>query len=167
MSPEQIRGTQAVDARTDIWGLGASLYELLSGRVAFQSSSITAVCAMVLETQPPPLLEVSHVGRGGLARVVFRCLEKDPARRYPNLGELANALARYAPPSAVAHAEHVKRILRLQPASSPIASAQPPSPPAPATAPATTPAVALTVNPAFADPDPDDDGASMLPPGFK
>jgi serine/threonine protein kinase len=55
MSPEQLRGSKHIDARTDIWSLGCVLYELLTNRLAFDASSITEVTALILEREPPSL----------------------------------------------------------------------------------------------------------------
>jgi serine/threonine protein kinase len=81
VSPEQIRG-QAVDHRTDIFGFGAVLYEMLSGRRAFRGETPTETLAAILEEDPP---ELAREGRGippALARIVHRCLEKRPEQRF-------------------------------------------------------------------------------------
>jgi predicted Ser/Thr protein kinase len=75
MSPEQLQGKQA-DARSDIFSFGAVLYEMLSGKRAFEGSSAASVIAAVLERQPAPL-ELSPP----LDRVIRACLEKDPEQR--------------------------------------------------------------------------------------
>src|SRR5206468_4245158 len=55
MSPEQIRASQQVDARADIWGVGCVMYELLTGAAAFDAPSLTQLCALILEAEPRPL----------------------------------------------------------------------------------------------------------------
>ena len=75
MSPEQLQGKEA-DARSDLFSFGAVLYEMLSGKRAFEGASAASVIAAVLERQPAPL-ELSPP----LDRVIRACLEKNPDRR--------------------------------------------------------------------------------------
>ncbi len=86
MSPEQAQG-QPVDERSDVFSLGAVLYELLFGRRAFPGDSVAQVLSAVLRDHPPPL-----DARGGLPSIVTRCLAKDPALRYQSMHELKQAL---------------------------------------------------------------------------
>jgi len=88
MSPEQARGLE-VDARTDIFSLGAVLYELVRGQRAFRGDSQMAVLTAILEQEPEPLpAQVPHE----LTQVILRCLRKDPARRYQTMADLKVAL---------------------------------------------------------------------------
>jgi len=112
MSPEQIRATHEVDQRTDIWSLGVVLFELLTGRPVFAGETVTQVCALVLESTPPPLLALCPRAPAELGRVIERCLEKDPQRRFQNASELANALMPFAPSRARLHAERAASVLR-------------------------------------------------------
>ena len=91
MSPEQAEG-RYVDARSDVFAFGAVLYEMISGRRAFEGHSALSIMAAVLHHQPTPLVEVRPGIPPALDAIVRRCLEKDPARRYPSAAELHAAL---------------------------------------------------------------------------
>ncbi len=92
MSPEQVRG-EAVDARTDIWALGALLYELIAGQRPFPGEYETAVMYSVLNEVPAPLSSTQDEIPDGVQAVIDRCLQKDPDDRYPNVEMLRLALA--------------------------------------------------------------------------
>jgi serine/threonine protein kinase len=111
MAPEQMRGAEDVDARADIWSLGATLYELLVGRSAFHGANIPAVCSMVLEGEPirPRLLRPEIPV--GLEAVVLRCLKKQREERFGSIGELANALAMYGSVTAGDRAARIARVI--------------------------------------------------------
>lgn len=111
MSPEQVRSTRAVDARTDIWSLGAVLYELLVGRPPFTGTSVMEVCAQVLENRPIPVHELRPEVGESLSRIVGRCLEKDPAARFQSVAELAVALFPFADPRAQTSVERIGAML--------------------------------------------------------
>jgi len=90
MAPEQVRGLD-VDRRADLFSLGLILYEMLSGRRAFDRATQADTMAAVLVQEPPDLAdEVTAVP--GIDRVVRRCLEKDPARRFESADAVAAAL---------------------------------------------------------------------------
>lgn len=88
MSPEQAEG-RVIDARSDIFSFGAVLYEMLTGRRAFQGKSSAALLAAVLRDEPKPLTELKRDVPPEVRRVVTRCLKKDPAARYADGAELA------------------------------------------------------------------------------
>jgi serine/threonine-protein kinase len=111
MSPEQMASSRDVDARTDIWALGAILYELLTGTVPFQADTITQLCVMILQQAPPSLRALRPDAPEGLERVILRCLEKDRTRRFATVAELAHALAPYAPRRARLSIERVSRVI--------------------------------------------------------
>ena len=96
MSPEQMRSAKDVDFRSDIWSLGICLYELLTGRVPFDASGVAEICAMVLKDPVPPPTRIVSTIPFDLEQVVMRCLEKDPARRFQSIAEVAFALQGYA-----------------------------------------------------------------------
>ncbi len=97
MSPEQVRGKPA-DARSDIFSFGAILYEMLSGKRAFQGDSAADTMSAILREDPPDLSVTNQNISPGLERIVRHCLEKNPERRFQsardvafNLGELSGA----------------------------------------------------------------------------
>jgi eukaryotic-like serine/threonine-protein kinase len=89
MAPEILRGEPA-DERSDIWSLGVLLYELTSGEKPFRGATGFELSGAILHAPPAPLLErVPEY----LARIIYRCLEKDPGARYQNAGDIRAALA--------------------------------------------------------------------------
>jgi serine/threonine-protein kinase len=93
MSPEQMRSSRDVDHRSDIWSLGVVLYELLQGAPPYGGDTFSS---LVLQVVNEPLPRLTVALPGDLAGIIYRCLEKDPARRFQNIAELAQALAKYA-----------------------------------------------------------------------
>jgi len=91
MSPEQLRG-EKLDARTDIFSFGVTLYEMLSGRQPFASESAAEMVAAILTREPPPLEREHAAAPVELEQVVRRSLEKNRAQRYQTMRELADAL---------------------------------------------------------------------------
>lgn len=112
MSPEQIRASVDIDARTDIWSLGCVLYELLSGRPAFDAPSLTQITASILEQEPTSLRVVCPSAPPGLEAVVKQCLAKHPENRFQNVGELAIALFPYGSPRGRNSVERCCSLLR-------------------------------------------------------
>ncbi len=91
MAPEQLQG-KAVDARADIFSLGAILYEMVSGRKAFDADSSAGLVAAVLEREPAPIGTIRHDAPASLDWVIGQCLAKDPGRRWEHAGDLARQL---------------------------------------------------------------------------
>jgi serine/threonine-protein kinase len=112
MSPEQIRHTEHVDARSDIWAVGCVLFELLTGVTAFDEPSLLELSAAILEREPVPLLTLRPDASQELEDVVLRCLAKNPDDRYQNVAELAIALFPFAPRRARISAERCYHMLK-------------------------------------------------------
>src|SRR5271154_7024895 len=91
MSPEQIEGQEA-DARSDIFAFGLVLYELITGKRAFDGKTRTSLIASILKDQPRPLSELEPLSPPALERVVGTCLEKDPDKRWQSAREVKHAL---------------------------------------------------------------------------
>jgi len=91
MSPEQVRGQEA-DHRADIFSFGVILYEMLSGRRAFGGDSAVEVMNAVLNEEPPEICETNAKISSALEKIVRRCLEKKPGRRFQSASDLGFAL---------------------------------------------------------------------------
>ena len=112
MSPEQIRGLD-IDGRTDIFALGAVLYETLSGRRAFQGGSDADTLCAILEKDPSPIAE--STGASGLLRIVARCLEKDPAKRFQSAADLQFSLQSFVGDVHVQAGESTEKSIAVLP----------------------------------------------------
>lgn len=130
MSPEQIRRSDQVDARSDIWAVGCVLFELLTGVTAFDESSLLELSAAILERDPVPLQTLRPEASEELEAVVLRCLAKAPEDRFQNVAELAIALYPFGPRRARISAERCYHMLKNSGAVSSeleLSSAYPPS----------------------------------------
>jgi len=95
MSPEQAMGRSDIDRRADVYSLGATLYELLSGRPPFSGESLIEVLAAVASDEPRPVRLLNPRVPADLETIVLKCLEKDRAARYATAAALAEDLDRY------------------------------------------------------------------------
>jgi Tol biopolymer transport system component len=115
MSPEQVKGEPA-DGRSDVFALGAVLYEMLSGRRAFEGGSTGEAMAAILKEEPPDLSVSNKNISPGLERLVRHCLEKKPERRFQSARDLAYDLETLttasgaAPSSALPTSRRLRRI---------------------------------------------------------
>ena len=91
MAPEQINGSP-VDGRADIWAIGATLYELLTGRLAFPGENAAVAFDEVLKGPPPPLRAHRPDVPEALVAIVERCLTRDPGGRFASVRDLVRAL---------------------------------------------------------------------------
>ena len=102
LSPEQAMGEINVDARADLYGLGVTLYHLLTGRVPFDDDSSMQVMMMHVKNAPPDPRGLNPGISRGLSQVILKLMEKDPKDRYATAGELIAVLEKqmaYKPPS--------------------------------------------------------------------
>jgi serine/threonine protein kinase len=151
MAPEQVSGKQ-VDFRTDIYALGLILYEMFSGQPAFQAENAVAVALKQMREAPKPPHEVKPSVPAEIEQAILKCLEKEPARRFQSVAQLAEALraptvpvprvAQAAPPatqklSFAAHPPHGSSAMSIQ---DPYKPSQPNIPGVPVPAPKKEPA---------------------------
>ncbi|MDP8999754.1 MAG: protein kinase [Myxococcota bacterium] len=102
-APEQLRAATAADARSDVWSLGAILFELLTGRTPFVGTP-TAVITKVVSDPVPWVTELRPELPRELARIVMRALQRDPQQRFQSMQELAQAMEPFGPKQTLAQA---------------------------------------------------------------
>ena len=131
MSPEQMRSARDVDARTDVWALGAILYVMVTGQLPHPGNSLPEVCLAVMNTKPRPLKDFAVDAADGLEPILMKCLAKEPDQRYASVAELAEQLLPFAPEWHLV-VERATRLLGGAPhaASHPPALARSSNPPA-------------------------------------
>ena len=118
MAPEQVEGKPA-DARTDLWALGTILYEMLTGKRAFEGTSAAGLVAAILDHEPPPVASLQPLTPPALDRLVRRCLAKSPDDRPDTAHDVADELkwiaeggSQAAPAGPPAAARRSRRYLR-------------------------------------------------------
>lgn len=111
MSPEQMQAASKADARSDLWSLGAVLYELLTGEPPYGNDGFWSVC-LAAAHGPPPAPSTRRRGvPAGLDAVVLRCLRFEPEDRFADAAELAVALAPFASAGSEERARSTARVL--------------------------------------------------------
>jgi Tol biopolymer transport system component/predicted Ser/Thr protein kinase len=91
MAPEQVEGKEA-DARTDIFAFGAVVYEMATGKRAFEGKTSASVMAKILETDPAPMSSLQPMTPPALDRVVRKCMAKEPDQRWQTASDLCGEL---------------------------------------------------------------------------
>jgi hypothetical protein len=109
MSPEQMESARDVDARTDVWALGVTLYELITGRLPFEGASFLQVYSRIAAETPEHLRASLTAVAPRLADVILRCLERNRERRFASVSELAMALVAYGSDRAPTYVERIAR----------------------------------------------------------
>jgi serine/threonine-protein kinase len=135
MSPEQMRSSRDVDARSDVWAFGVVIYELLTKRWPYEAETMPELVLKVVTEPPQPLRALRPDVSQAMIDIVERCLRKAPAERFANAAELAMALEPLAPPESRITVERARMAMgntgRGPMVSSPLlASAETPARPA-------------------------------------
>lgn len=113
MSPEQMHALPA-DTRADIWGIGAVMFECLTGEPAFSGTTVNEIKHQVLTKPLPDLRRMMPDLQDSFACIVERCLERNPVRRFQNVSELADALEPLATPRSSSAAVRISRLLGIR-----------------------------------------------------
>jgi serine/threonine protein kinase len=111
MSPEQFVNAQDVDARADIWGIGATLFELLTGVPPFLGKTLPQIYTAVMHQPVLSIRSLLPELPEGLEQVVATCLTRERERRYANVAELAAALGPYAGEAASDRVARIRRVV--------------------------------------------------------
>jgi serine/threonine-protein kinase len=136
MSPEQMRSARDVDGRTDIWALGAILYEALAGTPPHSGASLPEICTSLLQDTPRAIETMRGDVPPGLASIVMRCLAKEREDRWSTMRDFMQALAQYSPA-----APNVGVLTALSPAPFTASATGPGTTPSPGSGTAGAPAV--------------------------
>jgi serine/threonine protein kinase len=96
MSPEQLRASRDVDARTDVWSLGVVLFELLTARLPFEASAVTELCMKIAQDEAPPVQGLRAEVPAALSAAVARCLSKPRDARFASVADLVDAIEPFA-----------------------------------------------------------------------
>jgi serine/threonine protein kinase len=110
MSPEQVRNTKDVDARSDIWALGVILYEILTGVSPFLGETLGATFAKIVTDDPAPIRRHRPDVPAGLAKTIAACLQRNVDARIRSVADLASRLAEFGPAGSVSAADRIRRM---------------------------------------------------------
>jgi eukaryotic-like serine/threonine-protein kinase len=113
MAPEQMEGGH-VDVRADVWALGAILYEMLTGRRAFEGETLAQVCVQVLSGKVTPLQEIVPDVPSDLADAIAQCLRPARDERFVSVAALANALAPFGTARSRVSANRIASVLGVR-----------------------------------------------------
>src|SRR5262249_49703841 len=141
-SPELLRKAKGVDARTDVWSLGAILYELLTGRAPFQGDTMRLMLSITKEDPPPPSQLRSDL-TPEIDQIISWALAKDVDARFKNVLAFAQTLQPYAPPEGQVLIERIRQIADAAKSKRKGGSVPPPAFPSTRPPPVTTPMTAV------------------------
>jgi eukaryotic-like serine/threonine-protein kinase len=110
-SPEQIRNTNDIDARADVWAMGTILYELLAGSPLYRGDTAPALMAMIVADPALPITGMRPDVPLDLEAVILRCVEKDRNARFSNVAELALALRPFAAEDGLPAVDRISRMV--------------------------------------------------------
>lgn len=119
LAPEQLRGEARINARADLWAVGAILHELLSGERPFSAATPAELAALIESHHATPVSKLRRDVPPGMDTLILYCLEKSPDGRPPSIGHVASALGRLVPADARAAVARIHAILRQQRPSDP------------------------------------------------
>jgi eukaryotic-like serine/threonine-protein kinase len=122
MAPEQMEAAETVDARADIWAIGAIFYELLVGRPPYAGETLPQIFIKIMRSKPPKPSAARDDVSADIDRVVARCLQIEPEARFSSVADLAWALSSIGEPRARDSAERIARVWERH-------SIEPPPPP--------------------------------------
>jgi len=114
MAPEQLEGRDA-DARTDLFAFGAVVYEMITGRKAFEGTSEASVIAAILERDPPPLSSLEPLAPASLDHIISKCLAKNPEDRWQSARDVMSELSWLLDIGRTVHESGTQHVSRARP----------------------------------------------------